>query len=125
MRKVLHSPFLTATGVAALVVATAPGPAAAQFGFNLERAGIEFTENDRSLIRQNIRTALEAGPGAPVTTWTNTDTGLFGRAQSVEALEIDGRACQRVEFDLAWESRQARYRLVLCQRDDGRWGIAG
>jgi len=120
-----HFPVLAAIGLAAIVVATAPAPAAAQLGFNLERAGIEFAESDRALLRQHIRAALDAGPGAPVTTWTNPDTGLSGRAQSVEALEIDGRACQRVEFDLAREGRQARYRFVLCQRDDGRWAVAG
>ncbi|MEQ8964462.1 MAG: RT0821/Lpp0805 family surface protein [Azospirillaceae bacterium] len=111
--------------VPALLAALAPAPAAAQLGFDLERAGIELATSDRDLLRQNVLAALQSGPGAQPTSWANEETGLSGRARSIEALEVDGRACQRVALELTRRDRQARYRLVLCRRDDGRWAIAG
>jgi|HigsolmetaAR203D_1030402.scaffolds.fasta_scaffold00118_70 surface antigen len=98
----------------------------AQYGFlSKERSGVEFSESDRQMVAQSIRSVLDAGQVGGADAWRNPDSGLSGETRLVETYSEGGVPCGRVDLQIRRRDKVMPFNLRFCRRSDGTWGIAG
>ena len=111
--------------VVSLLLAAAIVPANAQYGFGLYRAGVDITDADMQVIRETVRAVLDTETVGTSQSFSVPETSLSGEVTLNEYYAEEDTHCAQVAILVSSGGRQAPFDLLLCQRPDGTWGIAG
>ena len=101
-------------------------PARAQFlGFGFE-SNIELTKRDLEIIRTAVNGQIHGKPVGANTSWSNPESGNFGKIKLLKKFTNDGRHCETVGYILATKRMAVspeHFMLSSCLQPDGRWLI--
>ena len=87
------------------------------------RSLAEVSPTDRAAMVRARRELLEKMTPGAVSTWKDDTTGHLGEAHLIRVYEMHGMTCVDVEHILKLPETR-RFRIPLCQADDGNWRAA-
>ena len=97
---------------------------ASSFRFLKDGAPIaDFTEEDFSILKQNLDSALENTPDRKKLAWKNSNTGHAGLLNPINTYNKDGLKCRRLRIINKADDKIAESAFNFCKQKDGEWKI--
>jgi surface antigen len=108
----------------ALLGLLAAAPASAFNMMSVKDLPIRYmTDEDRALLQEAAKQALETAADGETRDWSNPKTGAHGELTPRASYKQDGVSCRDLEVANSARGRSNRLVLTLCRQDDGEWKI--
>ena len=80
-----------------------------------------FNDDDMSLFKQTLDTALDNQPDNEALSWLNEKTKSQGTVTPLSTEEQDGMLCRQAKITNTAKGLTRQTELRLCRQEDGRW----
>jgi len=111
--------------MATLLTLLACAPVNAANLFFLKDAPITgLDDEDRKILKETARDALENAEDGATMSWKNPKTGHFGDITVIDTHKDYGTICRTVHFFLSAANKTGRSEFRACKADDDTWRLA-
>lgn len=121
-------PIASLTLFVALICAVISVPTAlAQLNFPFNEDAVALSAEEKTQMRDAMRTVLESGKPGMEKRWNNPTSKRTGVAKLLRSFEKQGAKCGQVQHTLVTPEKADRamtYSLPFCKQSDGSWKIA-
>lgn len=97
---------------------------ASTWGFLKDAAPIaDFTEEDLSILKQNVNNALNSKADGEKLRWKNPNTGHAGLLNPLSSYEKDGQKCRKLRIINKAGEKIAETFFHLCKQQNAEWKV--